>query len=106
MHEHVVVRLAVIAHQAKHLYLDRPRTATAWRNEKVALLPQAVWIPNAGLHRTIQGRMLAPKLSQDQGDGLNLGVWPDAGLIGTPPGISGVGNHEASGEVTRQPRCG
>jgi hypothetical protein len=50
--------------------------------------------------------MLAPKLSEDQGDGLDLGVWPDAGLIGTPPGISGIGEHEASGEVTRQPRCG
>jgi hypothetical protein len=45
--------------------------------------------------------MIAPKLSQDQGDGLDLGVWPDAGLIGTPPWISGIGAHEASGEVTR-----
>jgi hypothetical protein len=101
MHEHVVVRLAVIAHQAKHLYLDRPRPATAWRNEKVALLPRAIWVPNTSLDRTIQGRMIAPKLSQDQGDGLDLGVWPDAGLIGTPPWISGIGAHEASGEVTR-----
>jgi hypothetical protein len=50
--------------------------------------------------------MLAPKLSEDQGDGLDLGVWPDAGLIGTPPGNSGIGEHEASGKVTRQPRCG
>jgi hypothetical protein len=105
MHEHVVVRLAVIAHQAKHLYLDRPRSATARRNQKVALLPQAIWVPNASLHRTIQFRMLAPKLSEDQGDGLDLGVWPYAGLIGTPPRISGIGEHEASGEVTRQPRC-
>jgi hypothetical protein len=50
--------------------------------------------------------MIAPKLSEDQGDGLDLGVWPDAGLIGTPPGISGIGEHKANGEVTRQPRCG
>src|SRR5215218_9311903 len=64
MHEHVVVRLAVIAHQAKHLYLNRPPSVTAWRNEKVALLPQAVWVPNASLHSTIQSRMLAPKLSE------------------------------------------
>src|SRR5829696_6334434 len=106
MHEHVVVRLAVIAHQAKHLHLNRPRSATAWRNEKVAFLPQAIWVRNASLHRTIQCRMIAPKLSQDQGDGLDLSVWPDAGLIGTPPGISRIGEHEASGEVTRQPRCG
>src|SRR5215217_2685194 len=106
MHEHIVVRLAVIAHQAKHLYLNRPRPATAWRNEKVALLPQTIRIRNTSSHSTIQCRMLAPKLSQDQGHGLDLGVWPNAGLIGTPPGISGIGEHEASGEVTRQPRCG
>jgi hypothetical protein len=105
MHEHVVVRLAIIAHQAKHLYLNRPRSAAAWRNEKIALLPPAIWIWNASLHSTIQCRMIAPKLSQDQGDRLDLGVWPDAGLIGTPPGVSGIGEREASGEVTRQPRC-
>jgi hypothetical protein len=99
MHEHVVVRLAVITHQTKHLHLDRPRSATAWRNEKVALLPLAVWVSYARLHRPIQRRMLAPKLSEDQGDGLDLGVWPDAGLIGTPPGISGIGKHEPSGEM-------
>src|SRR5215216_999177 len=88
MHEHVVVRLAVIAHQTKHLYLDRPRAAATWRNEKVAFLSRAVWVPNASLHRTIQCRMFTSKLSEDQGDGLDLGVWPDARLIGTPPGIS------------------
>jgi hypothetical protein len=33
-------------------------------------------------------------------------VWPDAGFIGTPPGISGIGAHEASGKVARQPRGG
>jgi hypothetical protein len=106
MHEHVVVRLAVITHQPKHLHLDRPRSTTARRNQQVALLPRAVWVPNASLHRTIQCRMIAPKLRQDQGDGLDLGVWPDAGFIGTPPGISGIGAHEASGKVARQPRGG
>jgi hypothetical protein len=85
MHQHVVVRLAVITHQPKHLHLNRLRSATARRNKKVALLPQAVRVRNASLHSTIQSWMLAPKLSQDQGDGLDLGVRPDTGLIGTPP---------------------
>jgi hypothetical protein len=106
MHQHIVVRLAIITHQPKHLHLNRPRSATTRRNQKVALLPRTVWVRNASLHSTIQSWMLAAKLRQDQGDRLDLSVGPDAGLIGTPPGTSGVGEHEASGEVTRQPGGG
>jgi hypothetical protein len=47
--------------------------------------------------------MLALELREDQGDRLDLGVWPDAGLVGTPPGVSGIGEDQASGEVPRQP---
>jgi hypothetical protein len=47
--------------------------------------------------------MIMAQLSQDQGDRLDLGMWPNARLIGTPPEASGISEHDPSGEVTRQP---
>src|SRR5262245_8106962 len=84
MHYHVVIELAVVAHQPQHLDLDCPILSRWAAQADIARLTGAVPIRNTKPTRAVPERVGLGEVGHDQLDRLRLGMRSDPWLVRGP----------------------